>query len=421
MNVREYPRQNGTEQDANAGTISHSKRVAAWCEELGRALHLPLQELGALCNAGLAHHRPELLGNSAMDRIMGDLGVSIVGRETQLPLATRLMEEILAAYQDTEAARSPRVLELARLLEVANCLDEQLEYAPFDEESAPPAPAPNEDGHAEEMFSFALRHLRVCSKDDLLEALPKLPVYPAAAMRLHRMLQGEVNLRTLEDIACTDPVIAGKLVKAANSAYYSPAQPIRTVTQAISHIGTNDARRILLTSSIQPLYGSPRMRLLWKHSLEAAQVAERFAEISGKVNPAEAFLIGLLHDVGKLAIALLSREVNDSIQRLLSKGCQLAAAETVFCGFDHAEAGAEVLKHWKFEEELIEAVRHHHQPERSNSTLSSVLYLTEFWTDSEEDLPSNTRLTAALERTTLSSGSWHVEGTLTDVLSDGAI
>jgi putative nucleotidyltransferase with HDIG domain len=229
--------------------------------------------------------------------------------------------------------------------------------------------------------------------------MARLPVYPAAAMRLHRMLQTDITLGALEDVARMDPVIAGKLVKAANSAFYSPARPIRTVAQAISHIGTIDARRILLTSSIQPLYGSPRMRLLWKHSVEAAQVAERIAELSGKINPGEAFLIGLLHDVGKLAIALLSKEVNDSIQRLLAKGCQPAAAESVLCGFDHAEAGAEVLRQWNFEEELIDAVRHHHQPERSKSPLCSILYLTEFWTDSEEDLPSNARLTAALECT----------------------
>jgi HD-like signal output (HDOD) protein len=101
--------------------------------------------------------------------------------------------------------------------------------------------------------------------------------------------------------------------------------------------------------------------------------------------------------------------VNESVERLISKGCQPAAAESVRCGFDHAEAGAEVLAHWKFEPELIEAVRYHHQPDRSNSAMCSILYLTEFWTDSEEDLPSNSRLTAALQRSLPSEGiaeSW---------------
>ena len=409
MDVKHFPAMGVAEEDADTGTISHSRRVAAWCEELGRAMRLPIQELGALCNAGLAHHRPELLGAPSIGRLMSDIGVCVVNPETKLPLANRLSEDILAAYQNkAEDAGSPRAIELARLLEAANCLDEQLEYAPYHSERDGSVAVAEEAGSQNEIVSFAIRHLRVCSRNDLVDVLPKLPVYPAAAMRLHRMLQTGVNLRTLEDIACTDPVIAGKLVRAANSAYYGPAQPIRTVSQAISHIGTADARRILLTSSIQPLYASPRMRMLWKHAVEAAHVAERLANVSHKVDPAEAFLMGLLHDVGKLAISLLSKNVNDSIERLLSKGCQPAAAETVLCGFDHAEAGAEVLTHWKFEDELVEAVRHHHQPERSGSVMCSILYLTEFSTDSEEDLPSNARLTAALDRAIPREGNRHM-------------
>jgi putative nucleotidyltransferase with HDIG domain len=131
--------------------------------------------------------------------------------------------------------------------------------------------------------------------------------------------------------------------------------------------------------------------------VEAAQIAEQLAHMSSKVDPAEAFLVGLLHDVGKLAIALLSPELNSSLDRLIVKGCESAVAEVVVCGFDHAEAGAEILSHWRFSEELISAVRNHHVPERSSSALASILYLTEYWTDSEEDLPSNTRLDTAFE------------------------
>jgi putative nucleotidyltransferase with HDIG domain len=221
-------------------------------------------------------------------------------------------------------------------------------------------------------------------------------------MRLYRLLgNDEVNLASLESIARTDQVVAGKLVKAANSITYSPWQPIRSVAQAISYVGTEDARRILLASSLQPLFAAPRVRQLWKHALEAAQVAERIAQLSGKVDPAEAFLLGLLHDVGKLAISLMSADINAALDRLIGKGCQPAAAELVLCGFDHAEASAEVLRHWKFTSECITAVQYHHQPERTDSRMASILYLTEFWTDSEEDLPSNARLVAALRSTSL--------------------
>ena len=127
-------------------------------------------------------------------------------------------------------------------------------------------------------------------------------------------------------------------------------------------------------------------------------MTEQLAKISRKVDPSEAFLAGLLHDVGKLAIALLPSELNSSLDRLMIKGCQPAVAEVVVCGFDHAEAGADILRHWKFTDELIAAIRFHHTPERTSSAMAAILYLTEYWTDAEEDIPSNARLEAAFEK-----------------------
>ena len=126
-------------------------------------------------------------------------------------------------------------------------------------------------------------------------------------------------------------------------------------------------------------------------------MAEQIAKMSGKVDPAEAFLIGLLHDVGKLAIALMPNELNSSLDRLVVKGCEPAVAEVVVCGFDHAEAGADILKHWKFSDDLTAAVRYHHMPEKTKSAMAGILYLTEFWTDVEEDIPSNARLDLAFQ------------------------
>jgi putative nucleotidyltransferase with HDIG domain len=228
--------------------------------------------------------------------------------------------------------------------------------------------------------------------------MSKLPVCPAVAMKLYGLLcADDVSLPALDGIAKSDQVVAGKMLQAANSAFYSPRQLIKTVSQAISYVGIEDARRILVASAVQPLYSSPRLRRIWKHAIEAAQVAEQIAVLCRKVDPAEAFLVGLLHDVGKLAIALMPNELNSSLDRLIVKGCESAIAEVVVCGFDHAEAGADVLNHWKFSNELVAAVRYHHMPERNNSPMSALLYLTEYWTDSEEDIPSNARLDVAFE------------------------
>ncbi len=68
------------------------------------------------------------------------------------------------------------------------------------------------------------------------------------------------------------------------------------------------------------------------------------------------------------------------------------------CGLDHTAIGAEILRHWLMPVDLIDSVEHHHQPERGSSPLASVLYLAEYWSGSQEDLPSLARLRFALDQ-----------------------
>ena len=67
-------------------------------------------------------------------------------------------------------------------------------------------------------------------------------------------------------------------------------------------------------------------------------------------------------------------------------------------GCDHGEIGAGLIAEWNFPDEFIEAVRFHHQPERSDSKLASLAYLAEFWSGLDEDLPSFGRVDACLAR-----------------------
>lgn len=386
------------------GAQAHCKRVAAWCEELALVLDIPGNDASALQEAALMHHHPiGFLQGPGYSKLAGDLGFYEEETSTAPQLLSGDAEQILVAVCAKGKRRNPvgkRAHDLAHILEIANSFDEQLEYAPFESDSLETVlqQALEKNNQADRAVQFVLRYLRKARRGDLESIMPKLPVYPAIAMKLYQLLSAdEVSLPVLDRVAKSDQVVAGKMLQAANSAFYSPRQLIKSVSQAISYVGMEDARRILLASAVQPLYSSPRLGRIWKHAVEAAQVAEQIAIMSKKVDPAEAFLIGLLHDVGKLAMALMPNELNASLDRLIVKGCEPAIAEVVVCGFDHAEAGADVLRHWKFSDELISAVRYHHMPERCPAPMSAILYLTEFWTDSEEDIPSNSRLDLAFE------------------------
>ena len=93
-----------------------------------------------------------------------------------------------------------------------------------------------------------------------------------------------------------------------------------------------------------------------------------FEVLSSRIDPQEAFLLGLVHDIGRLSVTLMPEDVHEACERLIARGCQSILAELIVFGFDHAESGAEVLKVWNFTPEHIEAIRNHHQPERSEIT-----------------------------------------------------
>ena len=126
------------------------------------------------------------------------------------------------------------------------------------------------------IMGTALQSLRKASRDDLMALIPKLPVFPAAAMRALAILANEdVNVRELEEVGTLDPVLAGQLLKAANSAYFGPRFPIKTLRAAITFIGLEATRQILLTASMKPVFAAPKQKNLWMHSIETAQVAEK--------------------------------------------------------------------------------------------------------------------------------------------------
>jgi HD-like signal output (HDOD) protein len=123
---------------------------------------------------------------------------------------------------------------------------------------------------------------------------------------------------------------------------------------------------------------------------------------SGIVGSEEGLLIGLVHDVGSLAVQTLSGATLERYSRLVEKGCPPVYVEQSLFGRDHGEIGSEILSLWSFPARIVEAVRFHHQSERSESPVASMLYLAEFWSGQDEDLPSFVRIRECTVRTGIS-------------------
>ncbi len=246
----------------------------------------------------------------------------------------------------------------------------------------------------------ALLELPRPAKHDLMQAVHRLPVHPAIALKvLRRAANEDVSFQTLAALASQDQTLSGHLIRAANSCLYGAAAQIATLSHAMSFIGLEETRRVLTAAALRPLYASAHTAQLWHHSLRVGRWCETVAAPAKD----EAFLAGLVHDVGRLVTSIYSSDANATWTRLVERGCDGPFAEVLLFGCDHGALGADVLRYWNFPETLIEGITHHHRPERSRTGIASLLFLAETQFPEENTDPASESIRHALESAGLRS------------------
>jgi putative nucleotidyltransferase with HDIG domain len=204
----------------------------------------------------------------------------------------------------------------------------------------------------------------------ILKAVESFPsVSPAAAEILSLLNNTETSVSTIEALVKHDPGLTANILKMANSAFFRFPGTIASVPQAIMRLGWKRMYQIVVATSINammdrhvPGYDLDRGEL-WRHSVAASVASELLVHQCRLNAPDETFTAALLHDVGKLLLGDFVDEDIRLIDIAASKGITFVEAEREILGTDHAEAGAWVLEQWSLPENLVQAVRHHHEPE----------------------------------------------------------
>lgn len=205
-----------------------------------------------------------------------------------------------------------------------------------------------------------------------------IPVLPSLAHQVIA-LTGDADTPAwkLASVIQKDQVLTAKTLGLANSAYCASMQRVSTVMDALLRMGTAAARNLVMTVCFtsrmydQRVYG-PAGKTLMDHGLGTAYLARLVAERAG-VNPDEAFLVGLLHDLGKLVILKTAFDLKRS-------GAALTPAEVdEVMGDKHAALGGRVLKRWNLPDEISVPVTWHHQPDlaATHQRASSVAYVAD--------------------------------------------
>ena len=191
-----------------------------------------------------------------------------------------------------------------------------------------------------------------------------IPMLPSLAHEIAEIaLNPDVPAIRVSGIVSKDPVLATAVIQLANSAYSASAVEITSINEAVVRLGTSAVRSIVTASCLTAMMADPKIygsrgRELIDHSIGAAYLGRLIADSCGGDGD-DAFLAGLLHDIGKLLILKLASEAHLNVARPSSE-----EVEAILFS-EHAALGGYLVKRWHLPSTLAGPIEWHHEPERA--------------------------------------------------------
>ncbi len=206
---------------------------------------------------------------------------------------------------------------------------------------------------------------------DRLDELPPMPHTVAEVMEMSQT--DDYAVGDLADVVCKDPTLAARVLKLCNSGFYGLQQEITSLQRAVVLLGFEMTKNLVLSSFVYSVMQgdfdayAQTAQSLWEHSFGAATACLALAERAAPELAESAYTAGLLHDIGKVALAALVSERFEEILALVrARKASFPEAERAVLGIDHAEVGALVAERWKLAPALREVIRHHHDHEETS-------------------------------------------------------
>ena len=224
------------------------------------------------------------------------------------------------------------------------------------------------------------------NKTELLQCILKsdeLPTLPTVASKLITLTSREdATLADIGELVSQDISLSAKILKVSNSAFYSFPQQIGSIQQAVSILGMNAVRSLVLSFSFLTIKAGKvesrfNFQAFWERSLASAVTAKLILDNVKGADAEEVFVSGLLQNLGELILARSFPEEYEKVLRKVDENHQdiFTAEESVF-GINHTLVGSEVAKSWGFPEVLLLPIQYHHHPEEysgKNATIRSTV------------------------------------------------
>ncbi len=222
----------------------------------------------------------------------------------------------------------------------------------------------------------------VSSLDEVRRAVSDLPTIPESLTRILNLLEDpKSGARDLAAIIRRDPPLAAKILRLANSPLYSKQRSVTTVQECVSLLGYRTVRQVALCVAVVTTLGREcekslsilDYREIWRHGVATAATAKRLAELIRHPEPEEIFTCGLLHDLGKMVLALKHpSDYGVLIKERRRRGVRLVELERESLGYDHAQVGAALAETWHLPSLLAVTIGGHHDQDIADRDIGLV-------------------------------------------------
>lgn len=215
--------------------------------------------------------------------------------------------------------------------------------------------------------------------DRLINNLRDIPAMPNVVIRaLNVVKDPSSSIKELGNIITCDQSLSIKVLNIVNSAYYGFPQQITSISRALALLGMNKTKNLVITIAMKPMFSSEKNKKLWEHSITTAVGCEFMADHLNIRDCEETFVMGFIHDIGKIVLNMQDNEVLDKMQEYIDEGSDIIETEDLFFNTNHSEVGAELAKKWQLPLLLTNVIKYHHNPLISSMPVEcSLVYLVD--------------------------------------------
>ena len=204
----------------------------------------------------------------------------------------------------------------------------------------------------------------------ITESIISLPTLPTVVSKMIQLVDNpKTSASSLARLIYTDQALTARILKLANSAYYGFPREISTVNMAIVVLGFNTVKEMGLSLSVFEFFKNGYndrtfdISRFWQHSIACGSAARMLARRLNYHLMGEAFVAGLLHDIGKVILRqYLQKEFLSIIDRVSNQGADLDEAEMDIVGTTHSQIGAWLAEKWNLPRIIVDGIAFHHLP-----------------------------------------------------------